>query len=55
MLRLLAGAVLVLVFAGQLVRPAGWRACLVPYCAVSCGSGGVPVGASVQFLEARVA
>ena len=55
MLRLLGGAVLVLVYAGQLVRLAGCRACGVPYRAVSCGSGGVRVGASVQFPEVRVA
>ena len=30
-------------------------ACRVPYRAVSCGSGGVRVGASVQFPEVRVA
>ena len=55
MLRLLGGAVLVLVFAGQLVRFAGCRACGVPYRAVSCGTGGVRVGDSVQFPEVRVA
>ena len=54
-LRLLAGALLVVVFAGQLVRFAGCRACGVPYHAVSCGSGNVRVGASVQSPEARVA
>ena len=55
MLHLLGGAVLVLVFAGRLVRPAGCRVCRVPYRAVSCRSGGVRVSASVQFLEVRVA
>ena len=55
MLRLLGGAVLVLVFASQLVRLAGCRACGVLYRAVSCGSGGVRIGASVQFPEVRVA
>ena len=55
MLRLLRGAVPVLVFAGQMVRPARCRACGVPYRAVSCGSGGVRVGASVQFPEVRQA
>ena len=52
---LLGGAVLVLVFAGQLARLAGCWACSVPYRAVSCGSVGVHVGATVQFLEVRVA
>ena len=51
MLRLLSGAMLVLLFVGQLVRPAGCRSCRVPYCAVSCGSGGVHVGVLVQFPE----
>ena len=37
MLRLLGGALLVLVFASQLVRRAGCGAGGVPYCAVSCG------------------
>ena len=55
MLRLLGGAVLVLVSAGDLVRPAGCRACHVPYRAVSCRSGGVCVAASVRFPEVRVA
>ena len=55
MLRLLGGTVLVLVFSGQLVRLAGCRACDAPYRAVSCGSGGVCVSASVQFPEVRVA
>ena len=55
LLRLLAGALLVLVLAGQLVRPAGCRFCRVPYRAVSCGSGGVRVGASVQCQEVSMA
>ena len=55
MLRLLAVAVLVLVSAGLLVRPAGCRACRVPYRAVPCGSCGVRIGASVQFPEVVVA
>ena len=55
MLRLLGGAVLVLVSAGLLVLPAWCRACRLPYCAVSCGSGGVRIGASVRCPEVRVA
>ena len=55
MLRLLGGAVLVLVSAGKFFGPAGCRACRVPYCVVSCGSAVVRVGASVHFSEVRVA
>ena len=54
-LRLLSGAVHVLVSAGLLVRPAGCLACRVPYHAVPCGSGGVHVSASVRLPEIRMA
>ena len=55
MLRLLGGALPVLVSAGLLARPAGCRACHAPYRAVPCGSGIVRLGASRRLPEVKVA